>query len=61
MVQGGEDEFGLPSAVRVVLDRAPAPRELRVVPGAPHLFTGRAREAAGQVVLAAEALLAALD
>ena len=47
VVQGSEDEFGLPSEVQSVLDRAQSPGELRVVRGAPHLFPGRAREARG--------------
>jgi alpha/beta superfamily hydrolase len=57
VVQGSEDEFGLPSEVQTVLDRAQSPRELRVVRGAPHLFPGRAREVAGQVVHAADTIL----
>jgi alpha/beta superfamily hydrolase len=58
VVQGSADEFGGPSEVRAVLDRARPPGELTVVPGASHLFPGTVLEAASAVRLAAERCLA---
>jgi hypothetical protein len=43
--------------VRERLTRAGLTADLRVVQGAPHLFTGRATDAAAEVLAAAEALL----
>jgi hypothetical protein len=54
VVQGSEDEFGGPEEVRTLLGRADPPGELTVVPGASHLFPGRAAEVAAAVLEAAE-------
>ncbi len=45
VVQGEGDELGSPPQVRALLERTGAKAQLVVVPGADHLFTGRAREA----------------
>jgi alpha/beta superfamily hydrolase len=39
-VQGEDDAFGRGEALRVLVEPLPAPRELVVVPGADHFFTG---------------------
>ncbi len=57
VVQGSEDEFGSPDEVRAVLARAGAGAELIVIPGASHLFPGRAQEAAAAVAAAADRIL----
>jgi alpha/beta superfamily hydrolase len=38
--QGEHDVFGDAAAIRALVERLPAPRELVVVPGADHFFTG---------------------
>ncbi len=57
VVQGSDDEFGSPDDVRRVLEAADPPGSLEVVDGAPHLFPGRAGEAAAAVHRAVEAML----
>lgn len=57
VVQGSEDEFGSIEDVRRVLERANPGARLLVVPGATHLFPGRAPEAAERVAEAVEGLL----
>lgn len=58
VVQGSKDEFGPLDEVRRVLAPAVPSARLWVIDGAPHLFPGRAQEAAERVVEAAEAILA---
>lgn len=57
VVQGSEDSFGSPAAVRAALVAAKSPAELQVLPGAEHLFHGRAREVGEVVTRAARQLL----
>jgi alpha/beta superfamily hydrolase len=56
-VQGTRDEFGPIHEVEAVLARMSPPGVLYKIEGAPHLFPGRAPEAAAQVVRAIEAML----
>jgi alpha/beta superfamily hydrolase len=60
VVQGSRDEFGPLEDVRRVLAAAEPPARLLVVEGAPHLFPGRAQEAADRVVEAAGEIVASL-
>ena len=60
VVQGTEDEFGSIEEVEVVLAQASPPGRLYRVPGASHLFPGRAPEAAALVVDAASGILQGL-
>ena len=57
VVQGTSDEFGPIGEVESVLAKMSPPGVLYRVEGAPHLFPGRAPEAAAQVVHAVEAML----
>lgn len=43
-VQGGSDEFGSGTAIRDLVASLPQPRQLQVVEGADHFFTGRLEE-----------------
>jgi alpha/beta superfamily hydrolase len=54
-VQGEEDAFGRSGDLRALVEPLPPPRELVVVPGADHFFTGRLDELQGAVVTWAEA------
>jgi uncharacterized protein len=56
-VQGTRDDFGPIDEVEEVLARMSPPGVLYRIDGAPHLFPGRAPEAATQVVRAVEAML----
>ena len=40
-VQGGRDEFGDADAIRRLVDPLPEPKQLRVIEGADHFFTGQ--------------------
>jgi hypothetical protein len=40
-VQGEKDEFGSAETLRALVEPLPPPRELRVIPGSDHFFTGR--------------------
>ena len=53
-VQGTKDEFGPIDEVEAVLARMNPPGRLYTIEGAPHLFPGRAPEAAAAVVRAVE-------
>ena len=57
VVQGSEDEFGPAEDLRTHLARCKPDAQLRVVEGTSHLFPDRARDAATQVLQAAEELL----
>jgi uncharacterized protein len=57
VVQGTEDEFGPIDEVEALIARAHPPGRLYAVPGASHLFPGRAKEAAARVVEAVEEIL----
>ena len=57
VVQGTEDEYGSIKEVRSRLASLSPPGRLYEVPGAPHLFPGRAPEVAALVVEAVEAIL----
>lgn len=61
VVQGERDEFGTPAEVESWLRSAGQGSKVFVLPGCFHLFPGRAREAAGEVVRAAERLLTSLS
>jgi uncharacterized protein len=43
-VQGEHDTFGPTEAIRALVDRLPEPRQLVVIPGADHFFTGKLDE-----------------
>ncbi|MFQ5696235.1 MAG: alpha/beta hydrolase, partial [Terriglobia bacterium] len=43
-VQGTQDEFGSPTAVRLVVERVAPPKELDLVEGADHFFNGKLEE-----------------
>lgn len=43
-VQGEHDEFGSGESVRKLVEPLPPPRELRVIPGSDHFFTGHLDE-----------------
>mgnify|MGYP001279717200 CR=1 FL=1 len=60
VVQGTEDEFGPIEEVEAVIARAAPPGKLYTVPGASHLFPGRAQEAAARVVEAVRDVLQGL-
>jgi alpha/beta superfamily hydrolase len=51
VVQAEADEFGSPEAVRAALSGALPPASLRVIPDTTHLFPGKARDVAAEVVL----------
>lgn len=57
VVQGTEDEFGPIDEVEASIALATPPGRLYPVPGASHLFPGRAQEAAVRVVEAVEGIL----
>jgi uncharacterized protein len=50
VVQAEQDEFGLPEAVRAALAEARPPATVRVIPETTHLFPGKARDVAAEVV-----------
>ena len=50
VVQAEQDEFGLPDAVRAAVEAARPPAAVRVIPETTHLFPGKAREVAAEVV-----------
>ncbi len=60
VVQGTEDEFGPIAEVEALIARAAPPGKLYPVPGASHLFPGRAPEAAARVVEAVREILQGL-
>ena len=57
VVQGTKDEFGSIAEIEPLIARLTPPGRLYQVPGATHLFPGRAPEAAALVVQAADAIL----
>jgi alpha/beta superfamily hydrolase len=57
VVQGTKDEFGSIAEIESLIARLTPPGRLYQVPGATHLFPGRAPEAAALVVQAADAML----
>jgi alpha/beta superfamily hydrolase len=57
VVQGTEDEFGSIDEVKELIAAAVPPGRLYTVPGASHLFPGRAQEAAVRVVEAVRDML----
>jgi alpha/beta superfamily hydrolase len=57
VVQGTEDEFGPIDEVEALLAAADPPGKLYAIPGASHLFPGRAQEAALRVVDAVKEML----
>ncbi|HEX4823565.1 MAG TPA: alpha/beta fold hydrolase [Candidatus Polarisedimenticolaceae bacterium] len=59
VVQGTQDEFGSIDEVRARIAKMTPPGRLYAVEGAPHLFPGRAPEAAAKVVQAVEDTLSA--
>jgi len=61
VIQADADEFGSLDAVREVLAHARPPALLRVVPGTTHLFPGKARQAAAEVVAAVQQLGSGLE
>lgn len=61
VVQGTEDEFGSIEEVEAVIARAAPPGRLYHLPGASHLFPGRAPEAAALVVDAVLGILQDLE
>ena len=60
VVHGTEDEYGSIAEVETLLAKMSPAGRLYVVPGAPHLFPGRAPEAATRVVQAVEEALSAV-
>jgi alpha/beta superfamily hydrolase len=60
VVQGTEDEFGPIDEVEALLAAADPPGKLYAIPGASHLFPGRAQEAALRVVDAVRGILQGL-
>lgn len=60
VVQGTRDEFGPVGEVETAIAGASPPGRLYTVPGAEHLFPGRAPEAAARVLEAVEGILTAL-
>jgi alpha/beta superfamily hydrolase len=60
VVQGTEDEYGSIAEIEPVLAGMNPPGRLYTVEGAPHLFPGRAPEAAARVVEAVEDVLKAI-
>lgn len=48
-VQGEHDEFGSFESVRKLVEPLPPPRELRVIPGSDHFFTGHLDELQSEV------------
>jgi hypothetical protein len=60
VVQGSKDEFGSIEDVEAVIARPSPPGRLFTVPGATHMFPGRAPEAAARVVDAVEEILQGL-
>ena len=61
VVQGSLDEYGSPDEVAPLIARIQPPGRLHVVEGAPHLFPGRAPEAAKLVGVALDEALAVLQ
>ena len=59
VVQGTNDEYGSIDEVKAVIARADPPGRLYQIPGATHLFPGRAAEAARHVVAAVSDMLQA--
>ena len=57
VVQGTNDEFGSIDEVQALIAAAVPPGRLYTVPGASHLFPGRAQEAAARVVEAVRGML----
>ena len=57
VVQGADDEFGPIDEVQALIARAAPPGRLYPVPGASHLFPGRAHDAAVRVVDAVREIL----
>jgi alpha/beta superfamily hydrolase len=57
VVHGADDELASPDDVRELLHRHRRSADVRLVPGATHLFPGRATEAADQVLAAVEQIL----
>jgi alpha/beta superfamily hydrolase len=57
VVQGTKDEFGSIDEVKALIATAVPPGRLYTVPGAPHLFPGRAQDAAARVVEAVRDML----
>jgi hypothetical protein len=53
-VQGENDEFGPGEAVRALVLELPTPREIVVIPGADHFFTGHLDALQGAVAEWAE-------
>lgn len=60
VVQGTEDEFGSIAEVEAVIAKASPPGRLYPIPGATHLFPGRAAEVSIVVALAVDEILQAL-
>jgi hypothetical protein len=60
VVQGTNDEFGSIEEVEAVIARASPPGRLYEIDGAPHMFPGRAPEAAARVVEAVSEILHAV-
>ena len=60
VVQGTEDEFGPIEEVEASIARAGPPGRIYTIPGASHLFPGRAKEAAARLVEAVEGILQGL-
>ena len=48
-VQGERDEFGSAERMRALVEPLPPPRELRVIPGSDHFFTGHLDELQSEV------------
>ncbi len=61
VVQGDEDSFGSPEEVEPLLQDVRPEGRLWVIPGAPHLFTGRAAEVGETVAEAADWVLSQLQ